>query len=553
MKKRTLALLLALVLCLSLFPMSASAAADPFKEKFFPGELEPFGKSYVDINNTVGNVEQSSWDTDADAYTPVPGMLNDMYTYFDTADDPVAEFGLYSEPYIYYQCDIALDDPNGWMMQPDWNWDNPNDFTYNGAYGDATTSESFGPDEKIYEHGLFDAYYEGTQQQLADAIVTGTDEYGDPVYQVDLNNHTLYFRFRWVVTYAYEDDSSNWHTIISPWSEVTSVGKNGTQKPLTEPTGFEAPVISDLVVVPPGEYESEAHIKYDVDFPDSLYNAYMWYNVNGNWADIGDIQGQINVDNKGWQDLYIGNGGWIYDGERSTTSTEALTKESHVQWRVRWSNDYFTSPWSNVLEVNAPNWEASDWAVPELEEADALGIIPDCLEGKDLTEDITRAEFAAVAVKAYEALTGVAAIPAVNNPFTDTNDVEVLKAYNTGITDGTSATKFSPNELLNREQAATMLTRVFKKVSLAGWTLATDSEFTLPYEKPALFADDKDISDWAKDSVYFMAANKIVEGIEGGKFAPKNVTDKQTATGYANATREQALLIAVRMVKNLGE
>ena len=214
------------------------------------------------------------------------------------------------------------------------------------------------------------------------------------------------------------------------------------------------------------------------------------------------------------------------------------------------------SDWTDVFtigkEVDKEEFEASDWAKEELARADELGLIPDCLEGEDLTQDITRAEFAAVAVKVYEALSGTAAIPIVNNPFTDCNDVEVLKAYNIGAVNGTSATTYDPDALLNREQAATMLTRVFKKVTLAGWTLPTDSQFTLPYTKPAAFADDKDISDWAKDSVYFMAANGIINGVGNNKFAPKNVTTEEQATGYANATREQALLIAVRMVENLG-
>ncbi len=194
----------------------------------------------------------------------------------------------------------------------------------------------------------------------------------------------------------------------------------------------------------------------------------------------------------------------------------------------------------------------SEWANEELAKADAMGLIPDCLDGADLTQDITRAEFAAVAVKVYEALSGTPAIPAVTNPFTDTNDVEVLKAYNAGITSGTGdGTTFEPGTLLNREQAATMLTRVFKRVSMPGWTLATDGQFTLSYTKPAAFADDADISDWAKDSVYFMAANGIINGVGNNEFAPKNVTTEEQATGYANATREQALLIAVRMVENL--
>ena len=215
------------------------------------------------------------------------------------------------------------------------------------------------------------------------------------------------------------------------------------------------------------------------------------------------------------------------------------------------------SDWTDVFtigkEVDKEEFEASDWAQEELARADELGLIPECLDGADLTADITRAEFAAVAVKVYEALSGTAAIPIVNNPFTDCNDVEVLKAYNIGAVNGTSATTYDPDALLNREQAATMLTRVFKKITLAGWTLPTDSQFTLPYTKPAAFADDKDISDWAKDSVYFMAANGIINGVGGNKFAPKNVTTEEQATGYANATREQALLIAVRMVENLGK
>lgn len=195
---------------------------------------------------------------------------------------------------------------------------------------------------------------------------------------------------------------------------------------------------------------------------------------------------------------------------------------------------------------------ASAWATEELKKADQLGLIPDSLKTADLTKSITRAEFAAVAVKAYEALSGTKAIPAVTNPFNDTNDAEVLKAYNVGITSGTSAITFTPNQLLNREQAATMLTRVFKKVTMPGWTLVTDADFKLKYTMPAKFADDEKISSWAKDSVYFMTANGIISGMGGNTFAPRAVTTEEEAMGYASATREQALVIAMRMVDKLG-
>ena len=226
-----------------------------------------------------------------------------------------------------------------------------------------------------------------------------------------------------------------------------------------------------------------------------------------------------------------------------------------LRYKVRFADDTVVySDWTEVFTVGEKvdaEIQASDWAKEELAKADELGLIPDILDGADLTADITRAEFAAVSVKVYEALSGTPALPAVANPFTDTSDAEILKAYNIGAVNGTSATTYSPNDLLNREQAAAMLTRVFKRVTLPGWTLATDAQFSLDYTKPALFADDKDISDWAKDSVYFMAANNIINGVGDNKFAPKNITSEEEANGYANATREQALIIAMRMVENL--
>ncbi len=193
----------------------------------------------------------------------------------------------------------------------------------------------------------------------------------------------------------------------------------------------------------------------------------------------------------------------------------------------------------------------STWAEPEIERAFEYELVPEILEHAVLDESITRLEFAAVSVKVYEKLSGTKALPSVINPFTDCADIEMLKAFNLGITKGISDTEFAPDILLNREQAATMLTRVFKRATMNSWTLATDSLFTLPYEKPPVFADDSKISDWAKDSVYFMAANGIINGVGDNKFAPSNTTTEEEATGYANATREQALLIAVRMVENL--
>lgn len=198
-------------------------------------------------------------------------------------------------------------------------------------------------------------------------------------------------------------------------------------------------------------------------------------------------------------------------------------------------------------------YNASDWAKTEIEKAAEMGLIPNSLKGADLTKPITRAEFAAVSVKLYEKLSGTTASPASLNPFKDTNDEDVLKALEVGITAGIATDKFAPNDLLNREQAATMLTRVFKKTYVEGWNLANDGKYIFNYTRPAKFKDDANISDWAKPSVYFMVSHGIISGVGDNNFAPKAITPAELAANYASATREQALAISVRMTEKLNE
>ena len=126
------------------------------------------------------------------------------------------------------------------------------------------------------------------------------------------------------------------------------------------------------------------------------------------------------------------------------------------------------------------------------------------------------------------------------NPFTDTNDTDILRAYAAQLTGGTGGTNFSPDMNLTREMGATMLARAYKKTIYPDYTLATDSQYPLSYSRPAFFADDAEISEYAYQSVNFMFQNNIIGGVGGNKFGPKS-----------NMTREAALAIAVRMIDNL--
>ena len=198
------------------------------------------------------------------------------------------------------------------------------------------------------------------------------------------------------------------------------------------------------------------------------------------------------------------------------------------------------------------NSEVSSWAKEEVEEAYNDGLIPDVLIGEDLTKKIDRAEFAAISVQLYEELTGNIA-NTNKNPFSDISSNksknEILKAYSLGITAGMTDTTFEPDTLITREQLATMLCRTIKKYSFDGWSLERDSEYYLDTSGVPRFADDADISDYAKPSVYYMTKFGIIKGIDDTHFAPKNTTSAQEAAGYAMATREQAIALSLRIFK----
>ena len=536
--KKLLSITLALTMCLSVMTFTA-VAADTLKDVELPKPATP---NYFVVNQDFSGTHNDY----ITMYAAFDDSLVKLYTEYDVDSEAFfKKYGIENEGYYDFFLDMQYDvnvNGNGWQYVPE--WDEVDGYTGSYAEGYDYTSVRT---ERFYDFTLADLYQEEARELYKDVIYSAEQD-GATVYHIDLEKYSVQIRCRYQMRYIHNDD---WVIRNSEWSDIAVLGKGSTQIIPVQPTSYEAPVISNMKVVPPQEYQNEAYVYFELDTPDSVFSADLYYEMNDE-SSLDELQAQISVNGGDWVEVYVANSHWpLYEGDRQTSTTAALTSESHVQLRVRYGGPLGYSDWSNVLSVNAPAFEASDWAQGEIAKAEEMGLIPEILDGADLTADITRAEFAAVSVKVYEALSGTPALPAVANPFTDTADPEILKAYNIGAVNGTSATTYSPNDLLNREQAATMLTRVFKRVTLPGWTLATDASFKLDYTKPALFADDSDISDWAKESVYFMAANNIINGVGNNKFAPKNITTEEQAQGYANATREQALIIAMRMVENL--
>ena len=194
----------------------------------------------------------------------------------------------------------------------------------------------------------------------------------------------------------------------------------------------------------------------------------------------------------------------------------------------------------------------SDWAAQDILNAVSYGYIDGTdsgdpavtdLLGSNFTAAITRGQFASIAVRLYETrlamdgIDGTIPVATGDDVFADsTGDTNMAKAYNLGIVggynsaDSRSGVYVGPNDLITREQAATMLARLMAKLDedLGRSMLDRMTGVTLP------FVDT--ISDWALDSVETVYEAGVMNGTSGTTFSAKD-----------NYTIEQSIVTVMRI------
>ncbi len=190
----------------------------------------------------------------------------------------------------------------------------------------------------------------------------------------------------------------------------------------------------------------------------------------------------------------------------------------------------------------APKYsKCSDWAESELLAAQDAGLFPSIFVDADMTKNVTRGEFAAVAVQLYEKMSGKTAPLPPSNVFVDTESAYVLRAHAAGIVQGVGGGRFEPNSPITRQDAATMLVRVYKAAFWEGWSLEGDGEYdkySLDYSGVTPYSDDGEVDGYAYPSVYFLTKRGVLGGMGDGRFAP-----------LENCSREQAVAMAMRMAE----
>jgi len=119
-----------------------------------------------------------------------------------------------------------------------------------------------------------------------------------------------------------------------------------------------------------------------------------------------------------------------------------------------------------------------------------------------------------------------------DTPFEDVKDDDNGKfiglAYNIGLVNGVSGESFKPDGLITRQEAAAMMMRVYNTYA--------------HYERTEVaepFADDEEISDWARENVYDAKALGIMQGTGGNNFEPSG-----------NCSVEQAIASFLRLYES---
>ena len=205
---------------------------------------------------------------------------------------------------------------------------------------------------------------------------------------------------------------------------------------------------------------------------------------------------------------------------------EELTGEDIDDIVIRSGADGIDYSTAEVAEdaYNSTANDFSDWAADYIIQAKDIGLLKDT-SGLVYKENITREKFCELIYDFILIKQGGITTPEYKNRFIDTDNEKVVVLNGAEIIYGKSDTEFAPNDLLTREEAATIIVRMINKVMPMS---ATEMYFE--------YGDINDISEWALSAVQVMGNLGFMNGVGENKFAPKD-----------NYTVEQSIATLIRM------
>ena len=233
---------------------------------------------------------------------------------------------------------------------------------------------------------------------------------------------------------------------------------------------------------------------------------------------------------------YYVDGKAVYSSSKApyyyTLDCDALSSGSHKLYVIA-TNGKFTvngSASGKTYTIQTQESEgyhpssADDWARDLLDTAYDKGLLTERTDS-GFQNQITRLQFADLAVNLIEKATGKSVAPA-ENTFQDTSDPAVLKAVAAGVTAGKSEDRFAPNDKITRQEICVMLNRVIEYVDQSRGSQTLTNASTQMDPK---FTDSANIDSWAVNSVALLTNNGLMSGKDGGRVAPKDKTKVEEA------------------------
>ena len=265
------------------------------------------------------------------------------------------------------------------------------------------------------------------------------------------------------------------------------------------------------------------------------------------------VHGTAGGDGHAWNAAYI-DGRWVwidstwgrpgngafYD-PRYFDASDFFLAQTHEAFTPAASLNNFKAgdPKAEVTveaELPDPNDLPSSWAQEQVDAAIRSGLVPEDLQ-TGYQDNITREEFCRLMVVLVEKKTDMTASAyaaakgkSITDPFTDTDNADILAAHALGIVNGTSKTTFNPTGSITRQEAASMLSR-------------TAQVLDMTTGKGQSFNDEAQIAPWAKEGVAFTSGlvdpttgSAVMGGTGNGNFSPLDFY-----------TREQAYITSLRL------
>ncbi len=497
MMRKLLSVLLVVMVLVCAMPLAASAEVTP-PNTF--GAPEHFGASLY-YNDSVYFTFSAS---------------EDLRNYIEKwkADDPNNNGGLT----MRFQIDYRIDSGN-WHHTPDW---------------DSPKTVPDGIDDMYFVFGYQNKYNSNERWTMTglfpeDEALKAFQESGWDY----LKSHSITFRARFANSFDYGETF-----VLSPWSREFTLSANIKEDYNKLINHAPSLVSAELKARPSGEpyfHVKLGRIPGDIQdlhaLSGSTVRTEIWMRRAGDkdfkyihyeWAN----EEAIDIDARDY--FSVDGTKQSYDAESYEIKVRyALDLREYKQsgFSDSTSNVDIYGPFSNVISNNMPAWSnASSWANADLSKANDYGMITDRLKGADMTKPITREEFAEIAVRFYEMVTGKVAAPHPSQTFKDTSNPEILKALNLQITFGVGdGTKFEPQSTLIRQQMAAMITRTLK---------ACYSDIVFDVTGQPDFKDQKGFASYAIEPAKFMAKYGITVGDGKGNFSPNDVCSREQAIAF---------------------